>query len=552
MTDLSPAPAESHSTDRAAVLVAAGILLSRVSGIAREIVLSAWLGASTVAAEAFAFALQVPKILQNLLGEGALSASFIPVYSTLVDDDPRAARRLAGAVFGLLASLVGGLVVLLMVAARPIVGLIARGASDNRVDLIADLVRTMAPGIGFIVFAAWCLGILNAHRDFFLSYVAPMLWNIAIIVAVLIGAFRTDDLASIARAGALGVFLGGVAQFVVQLPRVLAIAGPITPSLDRTGTHVREVARRFAPGVAGRGVVTLGTFTDIALASFLAVGAVAVLAKAQTLYLMPISVFAISIAAADLPELSRESGNTAASSQRVRQAMDRVGLFVVFSAIAFIFGGRSLVGALFERGQFNADDTVAVWLTLAVFSIGLLASALSRVFQTASFAQGDVAGPAKIAFIRLVVAAVIGGVLMMVADRYQVVDGAVQRTADLGLGPLDAATRDLPNSHRLGAVGLAAGSAAAAWLEFGLLRHRLQTATGGVSLGVLSALRRLVLAAVVAIAITALLAWALGPLHPLLAAPLILGPAGLTYVLIAAQTGNETAAALLRRFASLR
>jgi len=542
-----PSPAAAPSTDRSALLVAAGILLSRLSGIGREIVLSAWLGASTVAAEAFAFALQVPKILQNLLGEGALSASFIPVYSALVDDNPRSARRLAGAVFGLLAALVGALVLILMLAARPIVGLIARGASDSGADLIADLVQIMAPGIGFIVFAAWCLGILNAHRDFFLSYVAPMLWNIAIIVMIMLASVRGSELNTIARAGAIGVFIGGVLQFVVQLPRVLATAGPIAPSLDRTSEAVGEVVRRFVPGVAGRGVVTLGTFTDIALASYLAVGAVAVLAKAQTLYLMPISVFAISIAAADLPELSREANDVAASSERVRHAVDRVGLFVVFSSIAFIFGGRSLVGALFERGEFSADDTVTVWLTLAVFSGGLLASALSRVFQTASFAQGDVAGPAKIAFARLVVAAAVGGFLMLVADRYQVTGGVITKTADVAFAPLDQQVRDQPKSHRLGAVGLAAGSAVAAWLEFGLLRYRLKSA----SLGIVSMLRRLILATVVAAVLIYGLATTFEALHPMLAAPLVLGPPGIIYLLIARRTGNYTATALLDRAASL-
>lgn len=522
-----------------------GILLSRLSGIVREIVLSAWLGASTVAAEAFAFALTVPKILQNLLGEGALSASFIPVYSQVVDSDPRAARRLAGAVFGLLAAMVSALVLILMFAARPIVGVIARGASDGRADLIAELVRTMAPGIGFIVFAAWCLGILNAHRDFFLAYVAPMLWNVAIIIAIIVWRTQTDDRISLARAAAIGVFIGGIAQFAVQLPRVLRIAGPITPSLDRNSPETREVMRRFAPGVAGRGVVTLSTFTDVALASFLAVGAVAVLTKAQTLYLMPISVFAVSIAAADLPELSRETGDATMARARVSTAIDRVALFVVFSAIAFIFGGRSLVGALFERGQFDGDDTVAVWLTLAVFSFGLLASALSRVFQAAAFAHGDVAGPAKIALGRLVMAAVVGLVLMLPADRFQVIDGMVRRNGDFGWNPLDSALRDAENSHRLGAVGLAAGGAAAAWLEFALLRRRVRSIAP--DLGVWRSLRQLLLAALTAAAIIAVLAWALTSVAPLLAAPLVIGPAGIVYLLIARRTGNQTAESLLNR-----
>jgi len=554
MSDLSlgrtepAASAPPPASSRAAILVGAGILLSRISGILREAVLSAVLGASTVAAEAFAFSLQIPKVLQNLLGEGALSASFIPVYSSVLDQDPRTARRLAGAVFGLLAALVGALVLILMLAARPIVGLVARGAGPRRADLIAELVQIMAPGIGFIVFAAWCLGILNSHRDFFLSYVAPMLWNVAIIVAILAWT-QTDDRVSLARAGAWGVFVGGVAQFAVQLPRVLRIAGPITPSLDHAMPALREVVRRFVPGVAGRGVVTLGTFTDIALASYLAVGAVAVLTKAQTLYLMPISVFAISIAAADLPELSRETSNASASSNRVRIAVDRVGLFVVFSAVAFIFGGRSLVAALFERGEFTSDDTVVVWLTLAVFSFGLVASALSRVFQTASFAQGDVAGPAKIAFARLVVAAAVGLLLMLPADRYQVIDGMVQRAGDLALSPLEPDVRDEPSTHRLGALGLAAGGAIGAWLEFALLRTRLRSVT--VDLGIWRSIRRLLPATIVAGALIALVAQLAQGIPALIAAPLVIGPAGVVYLMVAKRSGNETADALLRGAASL-
>jgi len=554
MASSSPTPApppkpgqgQPVKTERAALLVGAGILLSRMSGIVREAVLSALLGATTIAAEAFAFSLQIPKVMQNLLGEGALSASFIPVYSQVVDEDPRAARKLAGAVFGILAILVGGFVLLLMVAARPIVGFIAKGASDERADLIAELVRTMAPGIGFIVFAAWCLGILNSHRDFFLSYVAPMLWNLAIVVALILWRTQTTDLASIARAGAWGVFIGGIAQFAVQLPRVLRIAGPITPTLKRDAPATKDVIRRFVPGVAGRGVITLSTFADGFLASFLAVGALSVLSKAQLLFALPISVFAMSIAAADLPELSRESSVGDRGSSRVRTAVDRVALFVVFSTVAFMLGGRSIVGALFERGQFESDDTVAVWLTLAVFSFGLLASALSRVFQAASFAQGDVAGPAKIALARLVLAAGVGVLLMLPADRFQVVDGVVQQAGDLDFSVLDEAVRDQPNSRRLGAVGLAAGGAAAAWLEFFLLQRRLRSAgTGG--LGIIDSLRRLLLATVAAGVLLAVLAELTASLPPVLAAPLVIGPAGLLYLLIARRTGNLTANALFAR-----
>ena len=537
------------SGDRAAILVAAGILLSRISGLIREIVMSAVLGASTVAAEAFAFALGVPKILQNLLGEGALSASFIPVYSQVVDENPAAARRLAGAVFGMLAALVGFLVLILMLAADPIISVLARGAGPERVALTADLLRVMAPGIGFIVFAAWCLGILNAHREFFRSYVAPVLWNVAIVVAILVWRTQTDALEDLARAAAWGVFIGGIAQFAVQLPRVLAIAGPITPSLRRDDPATSQVMRRFVPGVAGRGVVTISTFVDLALSSFLAVGALAVLTKAQTLYLMPISVFAISIAAADLPELSREAGDDAAAHDRVRRAVDRVTFFLVFSTLAFVLGGRSLVGALFERGAFDGNDTVAVWVTLAVFSFGLLASGLSRLLQNAAFAHGDVGGPARIALVRLVLAAVVGILLMWPADRFAVANGVIERVGTVEFGPLEDSLRDQPGTHRLGAVGLAAGGAVAAWAEFMLLRRRVGSLARGLGIG--RALVRLLPAVVVAGVALVVLDAGLDGLHPLLAAPLVVGPPGLAYVLLADRRGSATASALLGRVRSL-
>lgn len=511
--------------------------------------LAYWLGASTIAAEAFAAALGIPKILQNLLGDGAMSASFIPVYSQTIDaEDNSGAPRLAAAVFALLAATVAVLVLVLMLAARPLVRLLARGAGPDRIELMTDLLRIMAPGIGFIVLAAWCLGILNAHRDFFLSYVAPVLWNAAIVAALVIWASGTSDRNSIARAAAVGVLVGGLLQFVVQLPRVLRIAGPLRPSFEWS-SELREVLRRFVPGIAGRGIVTVSAFTDLILASFLAVGAFSVLTKAQTLYLMPISVFAISIAAADLPELSREAGDRTAQSGRVTLAVDRVAFFLVFCAIIFMIAGRSIVAALFERGQFDSDDTVAVWLTLAVFSFGLLASGLSRIFQNAAFASGDVAGPAGIALARLLIAAAIGLALMFLADRFQVADGVIEQVEPLAFGPLETEVRDSEGAHRLGSVGLAAGGAIAAWMEFALLRRRITKQAGSV--GARTTL--LTLAPVVAIVapVALLLARVTSGMHALIAAPIVVGIAGLVYVTLAVRAQSRTAIELVATARSL-
>src|SRR5690606_17273756 len=138
-----------------------------------------------LAADAFRAALRIPQLLQNLLGEGALSAAFIPVYSKLLDEGREGdAGRVAGAVAGLIAALTAALVLLGALPAPLITSVVAPGFDGARYDLTVELTRVMTAGIGFVVLAAWCLGVLNAHRRFFLSYAAPLLWNLAQVAAV--------------------------------------------------------------------------------------------------------------------------------------------------------------------------------------------------------------------------------------------------------------------------------------------------------------------------------------------------------------------------------
>lgn len=560
-------PEMASSSARNAGLVAIGIIFSRLSGIVREIVLAAAFGASSLAADAFASALAIPKILQNLLGEGALSASFIPEYSKLVDDRPEDARRLAGAVFGLLVGLVSLLVAVVMIFAKPIAAVVVFGADEQRLELITRLLQIMTPGIGFIVFAAWCLGILNAHRDFFLSYVAPVVWNVAIIAALLGGGlFHISD-SGLAKAAAFGVLVGGLGQFVIQLPRVFSIAGPIRPNFDRHFPPVQRVLERFVPGVAGRGVLTLSSFTDLFLASFLVTGAFSILAKAQVIYMLPVSVFAVSIAAADLPELSRnETGaagaaadgsdpagtdpagaDPAGAADRLRVAVERVTFFLTFCALAFVISAEPIVATLFERGNFSIADTEAVSLTLSFFSLGLVASGLSRVLQTASFAKGDASGPAKIAFIRLLVAAAIGSVLMFSADRFLVGSdrSLLVWTQDLpAFGPVGIHERSTYDLVHLGAVGLAIGGAVAAWVEFVLLSKRIRR-LGVTDIGFKTSVLRLIPAAIIAAVL--LPAGRFFTEQPSLLRSLVSYiPAGVAYVGVAAACKSSSATQMIR------
>src|SRR6188474_3075135 len=201
-----------------AALVAAGILLSRLSGLVREKVFAHFLGNSD-AAGVFKAALRIPNLLQNLFGEGVLSASFIPVYAKLLaEGDEETAGRVAGIVATLLALVVSVLVLLGVIFTPQLLIVIAPGFKGAVRELTITVVRIMFPAMGLLVLSAWCLGILNSHRRFFLSYVAPVLSSAAMIATMVL--FREQDQWALAATLAWGSVVGSALQLGVQLPLV--------------------------------------------------------------------------------------------------------------------------------------------------------------------------------------------------------------------------------------------------------------------------------------------------------------------------------------------
>src|SRR4051812_20630771 len=184
-----PPPAPSRRFG-GALAVGAGIFLSRIAGLLRERALTHYLALSP-AADAFRAALRIPNLLQNLLGEGVLSASFIPVYARLrAEGRHDDASRVARAVGSLLALVASALALAGVLAARPLVDLFAPGFEGHARDVTVPLVQILFPGVALLVMSAWCLGVLTSHRRFFLSYVSPVVWNAAIITAAVIAGLR--------------------------------------------------------------------------------------------------------------------------------------------------------------------------------------------------------------------------------------------------------------------------------------------------------------------------------------------------------------------------
>jgi putative peptidoglycan lipid II flippase len=418
--------------------VAAGIFLSRLSGLLRQMVFARFFGTSPLA-DAWTAALKLPNVLQNLLGEGSLSASFIPAYAELLEEGREEdARRLAGAALGILFIVAGALALLGSLLAPWIVDVVAVGMEGSRRDATIALVRILFPMTGVLV--AWALGILNSHRQFFVSYSAPILWNLAIVSALVTGGFYLGlEGRDLLLAMGWGALVGGVLQFGIQLPWVFRVAGRVRPSLDRQAPGLREAVRNFVPVVGARGFENVSSLVrEVTLASLLIDGAVAVLGFVQILYVLPISLFGLSVAAAELPELSRlRKTEPAAMAQRVASGLLQVRYWV-----------------LFRGGAFARADTVVTYAVLAVFSVGLLASASSRLLSNTFFALRDAATPARIAVVRILVALALGAALMLPLDGYAVGD------------------------KHFGAAGLAAGAATGAWLEYVLLRTRLSRRIG--------------------------------------------------------------------------
>ena len=523
---------------RGSSAVAAGIALSRLSGLLRESLLRSVLALGP-AADAFAAALRIPNLLQNLLGEGSLSASFIPVYSRLLgegrDDE---AGRVAGAVAGLLAALAGGLVVVSILAARPLAVLLAPGFEGRRLDLTVDLLRITTGGLGLLVLSAWCLGVLNSHGRFFLPYVAPVLWNAAQVMILAVAAFGDWSPRGAAIALAWGLVAGGALQFGVQAVAVWRLAPDLRPSFGRGNAAVADVRRRFGPAVLGRGVLQLSGYLDLVLASLLVTGAVAGLLSAQMLYALPVALFATSVAVAELPEMSRLTSGLA---DRALAARRRTAFFVAFCTVAYLVLGESIVGALFGWGAFDADDTRAVALVLAAYSLGLPAVASSKIFQNTLYAVGDTSGPARIAAARVGLAAVVGIALMFPLDRIAAHGGALLTLDGVGwFGPLNAGIRTGSPDPHLGAVGLALGSACAAWLELALLSRRCRRSVDGTS-GPTAVMSRLAPATGAAVVVALGVRWATDGLPAIAAAPIGLAVAGCTYVLVASATGVDEA-----------
>lgn len=452
-----------------ALLVGLGIFLSRIAGLVRVRVFAHYFGNSD-AGDAFNAALKIPNFLQNLFGEGVLSASFIPVYANLIatthneknDRDNQIEASQVASVIGSLLFTAVSMIVLIGIFVTPfLIDTIAPGFKGEKRLLTINIVQIIFPGTGLLVMSAWCLGILNSHRKFFLSYAAPVVWSLTQILALYLFAKGSTQF-NLAKINAWGLVAGSFLQFAVQLPFALKLIKSFKPSLNTKLTSVKIVIRNFFPVVISRGVVQLSAYIDSMLASLLPMGAVSTLTYAQTLYLLPISLFGMSVSASELPAMSSIRGSNDEIHQylrgRLESGLKKIAFFIVPSVCAFLFLGNSLIRAILQSGKFTDHDVHYTWMVLIGSTVGLLASTMGRLYSSTFYSLKDTKTPLKFAFIR------------------------VSLTTLLGLFFAFPLPRLLGLEASWGTVGLTASAGLSGWIEFYLLRSALNKRIGDTGL----------------------------------------------------------------------
>lgn len=492
--------------------------------------IAAFFGAGLLV-DAYTAALRIPNILRNLLGEGTLSASFVPVYSAQLERTG-SARGLARGVLGLVL-VVSGLIVGIGVAIAPwLAAALAPGFDADLTRLTARLIRILFPMAGLMIVGAWCLGVLTSHRRFFLPFAAPVLWNLAQVAGLLIGARLGWEPLIVVLAWS--TLIGGALQVAVQLPAVGRLVGSLLPAAPRGRPAVDAVARNAAPVAAGQGIFQVSSLLDVTLASWLVAagwaGALAGLYFAQRLVQLPMALFGVSVAVAALPEMSRQ-GDLDALRPYLESGARRILYFVIPAVAVFVLYGDLLVDVVYRRGDFGAGDARLVHWILAAYAAGLIAASLVKLFAGAFHARQDTKTPMKYAAVAVTVGIAVGAALMF------------------GMEARGFETRS--------AAGLALGGATGSWLNLALLSRGLgRRGLGGVWRRLRPSILRYLLATGAAVALSwPVRVWLSGAVGReglperalLLGAALVAG--GLPYVLIA---GLPAAGIRLRSFGARR
>lgn len=382
-------------------------LVSRVTGLVRDIIFARFLGASTgISADAFYVAFAIPNFFRRIFGEGAFAQSFVPVLTEHKNNNGEDATRafvsnMAG-IFGLLLFIV---TLIGVVAAPLLVMALAPGFLQpehaEKYSLTVQMLRIMFPYLMFISLVAMAAGVLNTHQRFGAAAFTPVLLNLCLIGAVLMIAPQMEQPV---MAMAWGVFAAGVLQLLFQIPFLLKIRMLVWPKFA-ISPEVKKVFKLMGPAIIGSSMSQINMIVNRILASFLVTGSVSWLYFSDRLMEFPLAVFGIALATVILPSLSKKHAN--ASSEEFSRILDWALRWVLMIGLPATAGLILLAGpiltTLFQYQNFNALDVEMTAQALMAFAFGLLGFIAVKVLAPGFFARQDTKTPAKIAMIAFAV-----------------------------------------------------------------------------------------------------------------------------------------------------
>jgi putative peptidoglycan lipid II flippase len=453
---------------RAAGVVALAVMLSRVLGLARELIFAALFGAGR-GMDAYLTAYRAPNLLRDLFAEGALSVAFVTVFSKLgVERGPEAAWDLARKMATLVLVCMSAVVVLGILLAGPLIAVLAPGFDPDKAAFTVELTRIMFPFILLVSLAALAMGMLNSRNVFGVPALASSFYNLGSIFGGVTMAWLIDPLfGPRALIGmAIGTLLGGFLQMAVQLPSLRKVGFRFDFDFGWRDPQVRRVLVLMLPAVIAASAVQVNVMVNSIFASYLGDGAVSWLSYAFRLMQLPLGIFGVAVATVTLPVVSKIAvgGDMAHFRATLSKAL-RLALFLTLpSTVGLVLMSNEIIAVIYERGRFTAEDTLQTAGALQFYAVGLMAYSCIKVLSPAFYALDRKWTPMLVSF------AAIG---LNVLLNWQL-------TFRLGMG------------HR----GLALSTGLAAVANFGALYLLMRGAAGGMETrSVVGAFLRILIAA---------------------------------------------------------
>ena len=389
--------------------------MSRVLGYFRDMLVAHAFGAG-LAADAFYAAYRIPNLLRRLFGEGALSASFIPIMSEYLHCRTKEeTQKLINSLFTALIIILSVLSVLGILFAPWLVKLIAYGFTSDpeKLALTINLTKLMFPFLLFICLAALALGILNTLGSFFIPAIAPASLSVSEILYVVAIAPLLSDTSRITGL-ALSVIIGGALQFIVQWPQIKKLGWKLQFSVDFKNPGLKRIAKLMAPATLGISVDQINAFVDTICASFLLQGSITALYYSNRIVQMPYAVFGLALSSVAFPAMSKAAAenNVPAMKETLNFSMRFIIFILVPAATALMILGYPIIKVLFERGSFTGQATLLTASALIFYSLGLPAFAFAKLLASAFYSFKNTKTPVKIAVISMVINIALNIILM--------------------------------------------------------------------------------------------------------------------------------------------